>query len=72
MAMSKALQKMYLKSDLSLFSLPTHTFIVGVTKMGNIVPRVGIEHTSQAFRVSVVHLSMQLLASEVTADYYNK
>ena len=47
--------------------------------MGNIVPRVGIEPTSLAIRASVcyidslmspLYLAMQLLASEVSADYY--
>ena len=33
-----------------------YTYVVGVTKMGNIVPRVGIEPTSLAFRVSVLPL----------------
>ena len=54
--------------------------------MGNIVPRVSIEPTSLAFQASVLplhhigfpdvitiphaYLSTQLLASEVSADYY--
>ena len=49
-------------------------------KMGNTLPRVGLETTSLAFQVSVLplhhytqaHLSMQLLASEVSVDYYYK
>ena len=60
--------------------------VVGVMKMGNIVPRARIEHTSLAFRASVLTitphrlpwchhythncLSMWLFASEVSADYY--
>ena len=32
------------------------TNVVGVTKMGNILPRVGIEHTSLAFQASVLTL----------------
>ena len=59
---------------------------MGVMKMGNIVPRVGIEPTSLAFRTSVLtvttcrlqrchhythgYLSKELFASEVSADYY--
>ena len=59
--------------------------VVRVSKMANIVPRVGIEPTSLAFRVSVLPLPLwwcgyvttiptptclwQLLASEVNADY---
>ena len=51
-------------------------------EMENIVPRAGLEPTSLTFRASVlllvpwchhythIHLSMQLLASEVNADYY--
>ena len=53
----------------------------GVMKMGNTVPRAGHELTSLAFRCATItpcrlpdvthaHLSMQLLASEVSADYY--
>ena len=53
--------------------------------MGNIAPRAGIEPTYLAFRASVialphlgslcrhyvhVYLAMQLIASEVSADYY--
>ena len=30
-------------------------YVVGVMKMGNIVPRVGIEPTSLAFSASVLH-----------------
>ena len=61
--------------------------VVGVMKIGNIVPRGGILPTSLAFRASVLplhevhslmarlcthaYLSVQLLASEVSADYYN-
>ena len=56
---------------------------MGVMKMGNTMPRAGLEPTSLALRASVVslhevgfpdvthaHLSMQLLASEVSVDYY--
>ena len=58
---------------------------MGVMKMGTTVPRVGLEPTFLAFQASVLplhhagfpdvttnthaHLSMQLLASEVSADY---
>ena len=48
--------------------------------MANIVPRAGIKPTSLSFWASVLgslmsalyhsHLSMQLLSSEVSADYY--
>ena len=63
------------------------TSVVCVMKMGNIVPRVELEPTPLAFWVSVLqlhhigsmmsppyhaYLSMQLLASEDSADYYNK
>ena len=58
--------------------------VVSVMKMGNILPRLGLEPTSLAFRASVLplqhigflmtplylHLPVQLLASEVSADYY--
>ena len=60
--------------------------VVGVMKMGNIVPRAGIEPTSLAFQVSVLiiiprrlpccnhythaYLSMWCVASEVNAVYY--
>ena len=59
---------------------------MGVTKMGNIVPRAGIGPTSLAFRASVLPLChigfpdvtairtptcLMLLASEVSADYYS-
>ena len=48
--------------------------------MWNIVPRVGIKVTYLAFWVNVLpchhnthaHLSMQLLASEVIAEYYTR
>ena len=52
-------------------------------KMGNSVPRAGLKRTSLAFLASVLqlhhigslmsplYLSMQLSASEVSADYYN-
>ena len=55
--------------------------------MGNIVPRAGIKPTGLAFWASVLpihqlgslksplyprHLSMQLVASELSADYYTK
>ena len=55
---------------------------VGVMKIGNIVPRTGIELTSLAFRASVLslhhvsslmsllYITRQLLASEVSAYYY--
>ena len=61
-------------------------FVVGVTKMGTTMPRTGIEPTSLPFRASVVplhnegsllsplypaHLCVRLLASEVSASYYN-
>ena len=63
--------------------------VVGKMKVGNIVPRAGLEPASLAFQVSVLplhlvgslmsllkcyahaYLSMQLLASEVRADYYS-
>ena len=56
---------------------------MGVMKIWNIVPRAGLEPTSLVFQVSVLQLHpdvtaiptptclMQLLASEVNADYYN-
>ena len=55
---------------------------MGVIKMRNIVPRAGIEPTSLPFWASVLplhhvgchhytHASMQLLASDISADYYN-
>ena len=59
--------------------------VMGVMKMGITVPREGLEPTSLAFRASVLplphvcfpdvitphaYLSIQLLASEVSADYY--
>ena len=59
--------------------------VMGVMKMGNTVPRVGLEPTSLAFWASVLSLhhvsfpdvtristpmSIQLLSSEVSADYY--
>ena len=59
---------------------------MGLTKMGNTVPRAGIEPTSLAFCASVLtilpctpfwchhlpaYLPMHLLASEVSTDYYN-
>ena len=53
-----------------------HTNVMGVMKMGNTVPREGPEPTSLAFRTIAlcrlhdVTLSMQLLVSEVSADYY--
>ena len=62
-------------------ALRVHT-VVGVMKMGNIVPRGGIEPTSLVFQAGVLpllptchhythtHLCVQLLASEVSADYY--
>ena len=51
---------------------------MGVTKMGNIVSRGGVEPTSLAFWGSAprchhnthAYLSTQLLASEFSADYY--
>ena len=65
----------------------TPTSVVGEMKMGNIVPKAGFEPTSLAFWASVLiitllrlpwshlythaYLSMQVLASEVSADYYN-
>ena len=60
-----------------------------MTKMGNIVPRIGIEPRYLGFQSSVqplihyitqapwyhhynhTHVTMQLLASDVSADYYN-
>ena len=63
------------------------TSLIGVMKMGNIVPRAGLEPTSLAFWASVLplhhlgplmsplyphaHLSMWFFASEVSADYYS-
>ena len=59
--------------------------IVGLMKMGNIVRRAGLEPTSLAFWAIVLllhhigswcrhythtYMSMQLLASEISADYY--
>ena len=55
--------------------------VVGLMKMGTTVPRASLEPTYLAFRARgvplhhvgfphVAHLSMQLLASEVSADYY--
>ena len=61
------------------------TSAVGVMKMGNIVPRVGIEPTPLAFPdrcatvtpcrlpdITIIPLPscLQILASEVSADYY--
>ena len=55
-------------------------YVIGVMKMGPIVPKVGLEPTSLAFLASVLplhhvgslmyhaYLSMQLLASKVSAD----
>ena len=37
-------------------SMVTATSVVGVMKMGNTVPRAGLEPTSLAFRASVLHL----------------
>ena len=60
-----------------------YIIVIGEMKMGNTVPKMGIEHTSLPFRASVLtitpqglpwchhythtHLTMQLLASEVSA-----
>ena len=65
---------------------PGHgTSVRGVMQMENTVPRVGLEPVSLAFRVNVLplhhigslmscythpYLSLQLLASEVSANYY--
>ena len=38
------------------FQRISHIYVVGVMKMGNIVPRVGLEPTSVAFRASVLPL----------------
>ena len=59
------------------------TSVMGVTKVGIIVPRSGLKRTSLAFRASVlplhhlgfpyvtaINVSMQLFTSEVSADYY--
>ena len=59
------------------------TSVVGEMKMGNTMPRARLEATSLAFRASLLplhyvgchhythaHLSIQLFASEVSADIY--
>ena len=64
----------------------TETSVVGVMKIGNAIPRAGLEHTSLTFQACVLtitphrlpwchhyphtFLSMQLLAPAVSADYY--
>ena len=89
MALHKQTQGMFnnhTTHSLYMFIVMT-TSVVGVMKMGNTLPRAGIEPTSQAFRASVLtiipvrrpwcrhythaYLSMQILASEVSAAYCN-
>ena len=62
-----------------------HPTVVGVMEIGNIVPKAGIKLTSLALQASVLplhlpsvttippaYLSMQLFASDLSADYYNR